>query len=151
MPFSAEQHYESKIKQGSIRNQSVILHFDRKPLEYKTKQREKGIRRISKDRFNFKDFLEITQLHSEYLKELKGGLSPKAFLDVIYKAEMTGARVRIAGKDGIIVEERKNSIAVIFESNDVKIYPKRNWDYSVLFEGVEYIFMSRRLRPNRML
>jgi len=150
MPFSAEQHYESKIRQGSIRGQSTILHFDRKPLECRKREQEKGIRRVCRDRFRFEDFVSLNSLHTDYLKELKGDLGSKAFLDVIYKAELTGARVRIAGREGIVVEERKNSLCVIFESNEVKIYPKRNWDFTVLFDGVEYIFISRNLRANRL-
>ncbi|ELA41595.1 uncharacterized protein VICG_01343 [Vittaforma corneae ATCC 50505] len=151
MPFNAEQHFESKIKQGSIKNQSTILRFDTQPFKSKKAEREKGLRRICKDRFNFEDFVKINKMHSSYVQELKGNLSPKAFLDVLYRAELTGAKVKIAGKEGIIVEERKNSLCVIFSSNQMKLYPKRSWDFSLVFDGIEYQFLSENLKTNRKI
>lgn len=151
MVKNIEQHFESKIKQGSIKNQSTILHFSTQPFENKKSVREKGIRRIYKDRFTFESFLKINELHNDYIKELKGNLSPKAFLDVLYKAELTGAKIKIAGREGIIVEERKNSICVIFSTNETKIYPKRNWDFSLIFENVEYTFLCENLKANRKI
>lgn len=149
MVFNAEQHFEAKIRRGSIKNQSTILNFDTRPFEGKKTEREKGLRRICRDRFSFQDFEKINEMHCEYLRELKGNLGPKAFLTHLYKAELTGARIKIAGKVGIIAEERKNAICVVFETGGPKIYPKKTWDFSLIFEGVEYLFMSEALRANR--
>lgn len=151
MLFSAEQHFESQIKRGSIKNQSITLHFGAQPLENKKIEREKGLRRICKDRFCFRDFVGVSEMHNSYIRELKGNLSPKAFLDVLYKAELTGAKIKIAGKEGIVVEERKNSLFVIFSSNQTKLYPKRSWDFSLVIDGVEYRFLPENLKINRKI
>lgn len=148
--FSAEAHFESKIKQGSIKDQSV-LRFGATPLEPKKFHSEKGLRRIAKDRFSYESFQAINQMHTEYLRELKGHLPPKAFLDVIYKAELTGALIQIAGKEGIVVEERRNSLCVIFVGNVIKIYPKKIWDFKLIFDGVRYLFFSEGLKKGRLL
>lgn len=121
------------------------------PLEPKGFRVEKGLRRIAKDRFSYEDFKTVNQMHTEYLRELKGALSPKAFLDILYRAELTGAQIRIAGKVGIVVEERKNSLSVIFEGNKVKIYPKKVWDFQLIFDGAQYFFFSEALKKGRSL
>ena len=151
MPYNVEQHFESKIKQGSIKNQGTIVCFSLQPFEGKKTEQEKGLRRVCKDRFNFENFQAVNALYNDYLRELKGNLTPKAFLDILYKAELTGAKIKIDNKEGLIVEERKNSICVIFSSNQMKIYPKRTWDFSLIFDCVEYKFLCEKLKINRKL
>lgn len=149
--FSAEAHFESKLKQGSIRDQGSVLRFGAMPLEPKKFHSEKGLRRIAKDRFKYEDFKTINQMHTGYLRELQGNLPPKAFLDTLYRAELTGALIQIAGKEGIVVEERRNSLSVIFEGNVIKIYPKKVWDFRLIFDGVQYLFFSEALKKGRSL
>ena len=69
--FSAESHFESKIKQGSIKNQSPVIRFDGSIFEPSKFTKEKGLRKICKDQFKYSDFEEINRLHCEYLKKLK--------------------------------------------------------------------------------
>lgn len=149
-PFSAESHFESKIKRGSIRNQSTVIRFTPQPFEPNKHTTVKGLRRICCDRFSFTDFEKINEMHTEYLRRLKGSCTPQAFLDVLYKAELTGTRIKIDKKEGFIVEERRNSIFVIFESNKIKIYPKKVWDFILMFDGVEYMFICESLKKNRL-
>lgn len=147
--FSAEAHYESKIKQGSIKNQSAVLRFNNSVFEPKQSKIEKGFRRICKDQFNYSCFSEINTLHCEYLRKIKETAGPKGFLENLFKAELTGAKIKIANRIGFVVEERKNTLVVIFEGNDLKIFAKKVFNFSVLFEGVEYFFYSENLKKGR--
>jgi len=149
--FNVEAHYESKIKKGSIKDQGSVLRFTRMPFEPKKKEIQKGLRKIATERFKYSDFEDINKLHLEYLQELRGGLSSSAFMDILYKAELTGAKIEIAGRTGFVLEERKNSLFVIFPGNLVKIYPKKLWDFSLEFEGIKYLFFSEALKKGRFL
>ena len=149
--FSAEAHYESKIKQGSIKNQSSLLRFDSFVFEPKKTTIEKGLRRICKDEFKFSDFQEINKLHTDYLRKIKEISGCKGFLEGLTKAELTGAKIKISDKIGFIVEERKNSLIVIFEKNIIKIFPKKVWDFWILFDGEEYKFYSEQLKKSRIV
>ncbi len=155
--FSAEAHYESKIKQGSIKNQSCVIRFDSSVFEPKRIVKEKGLRKICKDEFSYESFKEINKLHCEYLNKIKkSSVNNKGFLESLYKAELTGASIRIAkgSKDcfteGFIVEERKNSLVVILKDNSIKIYPKIAFDFTIRFDEVNYKFLSKLLKKNRM-
>lgn len=148
--FSAEAHYESKIRQGSIKNQSAVIRFDSQVFEPKKSTVEKGLRRICKDQFKFEDFFEINQLHNNYLHQIKELSGAKKFLENILKAELTGAKIKIANKTGFVVEERKNSLIVIFEDNRTRIFPKKSWDFILFFDGIQYKFYSSRLKKNRV-
>lgn len=149
--FDVESHYESKIKNGSLKDQGIILRFNKPTYRPSNPEIIKGLRRIAKDRFKYEDFIEINKIHSAYLKELKGNLSPKGFLDILYKSELTGAMIDIAGKSGFVIEERKNSISVIFPENIVKLYIKSCWNFKINFEGVDYLFFCNNLKNNRFL
>ena len=176
--FSSESHFESKIKQGSIKNQSPVIRFNTSVFEPSKFAKEKGLRKICKDQFKYSDFVEINKLHCEYLNKIKensNGTNSKGntsgFLENIYKAELTGASVKLINledkgklenkinledkdklqdKIGFIVEERKNSLVVIFKENEIKIFPKKSWNFSILFEGIEYLFISELLKKGRL-
>lgn len=147
--FNVEAHYESKIRQGSIKDQGSFLNFRNVPFIPKNVEIQKGLKRIKMDKFKYDDFKIINQLHQEYLKEIKGVLSHTAFLDIIYKAELTGAKIEIAGKEGFVIQERKNTIFVIFPGNITKIFPKKIWDFKLKFEDVEYLFFAKALKNGR--
>lgn len=151
-PFSPTAHFESKFKHNTAKDGcSTILHFEAPPFISQTVIREKGLRRILTDRFSFEDFKEINILHQNYIRKLKGSLYPTMFLDVLYKAELTGALIKIAGKEGIVVEERKNTLCVIFKDNKVKVFPKTLWNFTFSFEGVDYLFMCKALKKSRII
>lgn len=149
--FSAEAHFESKIKQGSIKNQSSVIRFENQLFEPKKTTVEKGLKRICKDQFKYSDFLEINQLHSEYLHKIKEISGNKGFLDNVLKAELTGAKIKISNKIGFVVEERKNSLVVIFEDDRTKIFPKKVWDFILMFDKSEYKFFSKKLKKSRII
>lgn len=148
--FSAEEHYELKIKQGSIRSQSVYLRFGKNEPKKKIINKEKGFKRIIKDNFKFEDFVEINDLHTKYLDNLKGQFHPTAFQEILYKAELTGAKIEIAQKEGYIIEERKNTLTVIFMNDIIKVYPKKVFDFSLKHQGVKYMFYSNALKGGRL-
>ncbi|KAM0680251.1 hypothetical protein GINT2_001636 [Glugoides intestinalis] len=149
--FSPAAHFESKIKQEAKKDASAILHFAPPPFIPKTVVPEKGLRKILKDRFSFEDFTEINSMHQHYIRKLKGTLLPSVFLDILYKAELTGAKINIAGKEGIVVEERKSTLCVIFKDNKVKLFPKNVWNFTFPFEGVNYLFICKSLKKNRSI
>ena len=149
--FDAESHFNSKLRRGTIRDQGTIISFASKPFNSKIKTQEKGLKKIKKEKFRYNEFMPINIIHTEYIKELKGNLHPDAFMDVLYKAELTGAKVRINGKEGFVIEERKNSMCVIFEDDKVNIFPKNVWDFVYTFENIDYFFYSENLKKNRFL
>lgn len=149
--FDAEAHFESRMGLQSIRSQGVVLDFTTRPLKKTPKKMEKGLTRVCHDRYYYESFIEINALHRAYISELKGQLGPDAFLSILWQAELTGAMITIAGKEGIVVEERKNSLVVIFSNDKVKIFPKAVWDFCFQFDGVTYFFYAKNLRHNRLM
>lgn len=147
--FDAESHFESKIKTKSLRAQGVVIDFSARPFTPTARPVEKGLRRVAHGAFRYADFAKINTLHTAYLAKLRGRLSPDAFLPILHGAELTGAAIRIRGEDGYIIEERKNSLVVIFLDDRVRVFPKDVWDFSLIADGVEYYFFARALKKNR--
>lgn len=150
-----------KIKESSFIPSShfkSILNIDYQPtFSFNTYQRkEKKIipKKIQKADFNkmkYSDFLPINQLHTEYIQELKGNLSPDNFLPILYRAELTGAKIIINNKSGFIVEERVNTLFIIFEDDKIKIFPKNQNNFIFEHENIQYIFYGKNLKKNRFL
>lgn len=149
--FDAEAHFESKMKTRSLRSQGTVIDFSARPFVPSARPVEKGIRRVPHAGFRHSEFAKINELHCAYLSRLRGRLSPELFLPVLHTAELTGAAVRIRGQDGYIIEERKNSLVVIFPDDRVRLFPKDVWDFSVLADGVEYLFFAASLKKNRFM
>lgn len=149
--FSPENHYDLKIKNGSIRDQNATLKFDDPPFKSKDFKIEKGFKRIKKDNFKYAEFVDIHQMHTEYLTKLKGHHNPDTFLELIYKAELTGASIEINNKIGFVIEERKNSLTVIFPDDSIKIFPKAVFNFNIIFEGIKYIFFANSLKHSRLI
>ncbi|KAI5168391.1 hypothetical protein PAEPH01_0088 [Pancytospora epiphaga] len=148
-PFDAESFFETKTGQESIRSQGVVLDFTAAPFKRKRVKIEKGLSRVCREKYRYEDFHEINRFHSAYIEELKGHLGPDAFLPILWQAEMTGAIITIGGREGVVVEERKNSLLVIFKNNKVKLFPKEVWDFSFQFQDKTYFFYSKNLKHNR--
>lgn len=148
--FCAEEHFELKIKQGSIRDQSIYLRFGKSLRKDSKFIPEKGIKRIVKDNFKFEEFKEINKLHNDYLDKLKGQLHPNIFQEILYKAELTGAKIEIANKEGYVIEDRKNTLTVIFENDIIKVYSKQIYDFSLVHQNVKYMFYSGALKAGRL-
>ncbi|KAM0675485.1 hypothetical protein GVAV_000850 [Gurleya vavrai] len=142
--FIASNHY-SQISKNTFQH-SFSFYSE-------TIQRKQKIKKIHpvNQFLKYKDYLQINKMHVEYFKELKKGMSNDAFLGVLYKAELTGAIVEICGKKGIIVEERANSIRIIFENDSVKMYFKNVNNFIIEFDGVKYLFFGQNLAKNRFL
>lgn len=169
MPFDAEAYFDSKIRNATVRDQGVVLDFSDKPLPSRNPP-EKGIHRIIKENFKYNEFKRINEFHTEYLRDLKGNLHPSAFMEVLYRAELTGAKVRVwnnkcankcenvsSGNNspgnniGFIISERKNSIIVIYKNDKIKVFPKSAWNFSLIFDEIEYIFFASDMKKNRYL
>ncbi|KAI5149672.1 hypothetical protein ENBRE01_1054 [Enteropsectra breve] len=147
----AEAHFDAKMAKSCIKDHGMIINFSSKRRELKASKQEKGIPRIVKENFTYGEMQKINKIHKEYLSELKGKHVPSTFMDVLYRAELTGAEISIAGKTGIVIEERKNVMVVIFPCDIIKIYPKNKYDFSINIDEVDYIFYGSNLKINRML
>jgi len=40
---------------------------------------------------------------------------------------------------------------VIFEDNRTKIFPKKVWEFILMFDGSEYKFFSKKLKKSRII
>lgn len=149
--FIPEDHFESKVKNKLLWSQGTVLSFTPQPFTPKTRPVEKGRKRILRDNMKYEEFQEINQMHREYMKKIIGNLHPDAALEIIYKADLTGAQIEINNHKGYVVHERKNSLAVIFPTDEVKIFPKSIWDFKISFEGIDYIFFGKNLKKNRFM
>lgn len=146
-----EGHFNSKIKSCTVRDQGTVISFVSQPFIPKKFTTEKGIKRIVKEDYKYSDFIEINKMHREYLRELRGTLHPYASLNLIYKAELTGAEIEIAGRTGFVIQERKNSLTVIFPGDLIKVYPKSLWNFRMKADGIDYLFFGKDLKKNRFL
>lgn len=149
--FDVETHFESKIGKNNLCSQGRVINFQPAPFCSTRKPIEKGIKRIIKEKFKYEEFKIINELHNDYIRELKGNQHPNAFNDILYKSELTGAKIRINGKFGFVIEERKNSLTVIFEGDKIKIFPKAVWNFVYSFDGVDYMFFTSNMKKNRFL
>ncbi len=149
--FNAESFFESKLSSGDLRSNGSVIGFYVKDIEFTKKIPPKGIKRINRDVINFKDFEIINKLHKEYLQELRANHKGNSFENILFNSELTGAEIEIDNKKGIVVEERKNSILVIFKDNKIKLYPKNVWNFTLDFENIKYLFFPQKLKKNRFL
>lgn len=122
-----------------------------KPMTRPRKKNLQAVRRVERERVRYEDFLEINKLFREYLTRLKGTMGISNFVNKLYMAELTGAVVRIGSRSGIVVEERANSIVVVFEDDSVKTFLKRIHDFVVAHDGIDYIFVGLRMKSNRFV
>lgn len=147
--FDAETFFESKIKGGDLRSHGSVLNFTTPLITFTKKPREKGIKRICKELIEYDRFKILNKLHTEYMTELKNKNKGNAFNNILYGAELSGAEIEIDNKKGFVVEERKNSISVVFPDNKVKLYPKDVWNFLYLFDNCKYYFVAKKLKKNR--
>lgn len=149
--FDAEAHFESKLKGSSIRDHGTVISFAARPFSPARRPAEKGIKRVVREKFKYEEFKKINGMHTAYMRQLVGRLSPDAAMDAIYRAELTGAEIVVNGTAGFVIEERKNSLTVIFRGDRVKVFPKAVWDFTYVLDGVEYIFYAAALKKGRFL
>lgn len=149
--FDVEDHYGAHLKKETLRTLSQLFVLTNKAVDTKRKEASRAIRRVERDRIRYRDFVEINELFVDYLTKLKGTASASNFMNKMHTAELTGAIVGVRGKCGIIVEERMNSIIVVFEDDTVKTYLKKTNDFVIEYEGAKYIFIGSKMKINRFV
>lgn len=145
--FVASNHYNKQVK---LDYQPTFLFPKRIP---KPKTQQTKIWKTNKYNVNYEDYKIINELSINYLRSLKGSLSPDIFLAHLYKAELTGIHIRIVGRAGYgyVVEERVNSLYVVFADNVVRLFIKKLVDFVIELDGVEYFFFGKNLKKNRFV
>ncbi|ADM11921.1 putative ribonuclease-like protein [Encephalitozoon intestinalis ATCC 50506] len=150
--FSVEDHYGSYMRKETIRALSQRFSLANKSVKTSKRKQTAGIPSVERQKIRYKDFVEISKKFTEYLSELKGGMSPSTFVNKMYMCELTGAKIKVVGgTHGIIVEERANSIVVVLENNSVKTYLKGTTDFIIPHNGIEYIFIGSKMKANRFI
>jgi ribonuclease P protein subunit POP4 len=150
--FDIEEHINEKLARQPIRLYNTGLWLANTAFTNSARNGGRGMGKVNTGSVRYKDFIEINAMHTIYISELRGNMSPNAFLPVLYKAELTGAKVTILSginKTGIIVEERENVILMVFEDDRIKCYPKNTIDFTFAFDGVDYIFLGDKMKKNR--
>lgn len=99
---------------------------------------------------DFSYLQKIKKLHIEYLIELKQNASPDFFLPILLKAELTGASIKLNKKEGIVVEERENTIKLYIDGK-IKMFVKNLINFSIEVDKVEYTFYGKNLKKNRFI
>ncbi|KAI4291203.1 hypothetical protein PAPHI01_0477 [Pancytospora philotis] len=140
--FDAEAHFDAKMSPLTVRDQGVAVDFTNRPLKAAAQPTRGKIARVDKTKYTHDKMAPLVELHRRYISNLKGSLSPEEFLPIIVKAEMTGAEITVDGKTGIIAEDRKNSIVVVFSDNRTRCYPRKQWDYTFSHDGFDYLFLG---------
>lgn len=143
--FVASNHYNKYLK---LDYQPTFLFPKRIPTPKLTSNK---IHSVNKYDLDYNEYKFINELSKNYMRSLKGNLSPDNFLPHLLKAELTGASIKtIKSKNyGFIIEERVNSIFVLYENNIVKMFIKKNNNFVVELDGVEYLFFGENLKKNR--
>ncbi|KAF7683654.1 hypothetical protein TCON_1140 [Astathelohania contejeani] len=153
--FDIEEHYNDKLPSGMALDSNTKFYLSNTSELPKKAGKVRKIYRVNRTNLKYDLFREVNEMHKRYLNELLGSKSPNAILPLIYKAELTGAEIKIkigeSYKIGIVVEERENCLVVIHENNDIKIYPKRSFDFIMAYNGIEYLFLARNLKKIRFL
>jgi hypothetical protein len=149
--FDVEDHFGAYLEKETIRELCHSYPLFNKPVKFTKKERQQGIKRAERKNIKYEDFVEINRIFSEYLSELRGSSSVSNFVQKLYKAELTGARILVNGKEGIVVEERANSIIVVHRNDSLKTYIKRTTCFSIEWDGVEYFFMGPKMKLNRFV
>ncbi|EOB13452.1 ribonuclease p subunit [Nosema bombycis CQ1] len=100
----------------------------------------------SSDIPTYQQFLEIHKLFLEYVPNSN---DPNAFMQILFKIELTGAKVFIDKKKFIIVEERKNSIKTISEDGRLRTHIKGGLKMIFEHNKVKYCIFGKYLKLNR--
>lgn len=151
--FCAEDYFDSRIPGGSMRSHATVLDFGAPPriIGDGADRSVRGRVDNAEGRvLRYDDAVRLNAMHSEYIRRIKGPLRPDDFNAVLLRAELTGARVRVAGRAGYVVEERRNSLVVVYPGDRVRIHPKATTDFVVAVDGVDYRFIGRALKKSRM-
>jgi len=169
--FDPESHFNSKIKGKSLYDSGNILGLSLPRIE-RNRVVDKGIPRVCRENYKYSEFVKINIKHGEYLKEMLRNQSANMCLHIISKADLTGAEMtvesdenrgvcgnghrRVCGngpvensRRGIVAEERKNSLVLIFPDDRTRIYPKAMWNFKMEVEGKEYLFIGKNLKQKR--
>lgn len=146
--FNPESHYNSKIKDGTVLEQGTVLDFKRE-LRTNEKKKEKGKKRVIREEYKYEAFKQIADEHSKYIDRLIGNTDPNTAMAALYRADLTGARVSVDGQDGIIAEERKKTIIMLYSDNKVKCIPKKGAILTYKHKTVEYYFIGKNLKKSR--
>ena len=148
--FNIERHYGAHLKKETIRSESFPFVLADREFSKTRKQSFPAIKRIEKSKIKYTDFLRINKMFTEYLSRLKGTINPAMFANKIYTSELTGAKVKISdGRAGIVIEERVNSLVIVFKNDQVKTLIKRTNNFSVEHDGTYYIFVGSGMKSNR--
>ncbi|RVD92568.1 hypothetical protein TUBRATIS_009220 [Tubulinosema ratisbonensis] len=146
--FDVLEHLNTKSKE-KIESNIKKVHTR---TSFISDQKESLKRKVIKQTYSqlkYTDFLKVNELHNEYIKKIKS----TNFLQILYKAELTGALLKfktISGiKEGIVVEERKNSFLIIHSDDSLKVYPKQMYDFVYKVDGIRYFILGKFLKYNR--
>lgn len=152
--FSPEMHYNSKMKNRTVRDQGIVISLKKQPSnsskEVRIEIKKKGIRRVMEDKYTYDRAVDLKAEHTKYIAKLLGNVHPEAAMALLYQAELTGAEIKINNSVGIIIEERKNSLIVIFKDNKVRCFPKSTNSFIFSFNGTDYLFIAKNLKKNRI-
>ncbi|KAJ1500174.1 RNase P/RNase MRP complex subunit, partial [Coelomomyces lativittatus] len=102
----------------------------------------------------FDFFLPLHQLWLEYIKDLKGSLSPELFLEKLVKADFHGALLTVTrtlnpsllGHTGILARETSTTFHCITRENKMVAIPKQGSVFTVAFDGSLYTLYGNTLR-----
>jgi hypothetical protein len=148
--FNIENHYGAHLKKETIRSESFPFILANREFSKEQKPSFPAIKITERSKIKYTDFLKMNKMFTEYLTRLKGTINSAMFANKIYTAELTGAKVKISdGRSGIVVEERANSLVIVFENDLIKTFIKRTNSFSVEHDGIYYIFVGSGMKPNR--
>lgn len=150
--FDVISHLSSNTKNNALEKGFKAIYFRNSTQQKEVKNKKVSVKRTNFDDFLFSDFLYINKLHNQYLDNIKNSVLPNMFMSYLHKTELTGARVQVKNsfkKDGIIIEERKNSLIIMHEDNSVNTYPKATNNFILCHDGVKYLFYGRSMKKTR--
>ncbi|WUR03187.1 ribonuclease P protein component [Vairimorpha necatrix] len=84
-------------------------------------------------------------LFNEYIKTQKIDTS------FIYKMELTGSQIYIKNVPCFVVEERKNSLVVIYKDEKIKTFIKNGLVFCIELNNIKYTIIGKNLKINRFI
>ncbi|KAG0440579.1 hypothetical protein DMUE_1636 [Dictyocoela muelleri] len=105
----------------------------------------------------YEHYKKINIDHKKYINSLLNDIPKINRTAIIHNIELTGAELTINpindkklvfGNKGIVVEEKKNVILMIFPDDKLRIIPKNQNEFIFEFDGVNYTFL-KNLKKNR--
>lgn len=141
--FDAEAHFDTHMKNNTVRDQGVVIDFHRELLPKQRSTNDPRIPRTGRTKYSYAAMLPLVELHQQYITKLKGNLPPDDFLPILLGAEMAGAEITIGNRQGIIAENRKNSLIVVFKNGATRCFPRASWGFVFRHAGFDYVFYSR--------